>query len=186
VTSFDIEKSGVGFMFAAQDKRRNPALADLLKALGTADYRASSGSGEMLEKVAAGELLLGYNIMGAYALVRGKKDLPNLGVVLPRDYTMVLSRVIFISKDAPHPNAARLWLDYTLSRRGQKVIADALELYAIRADVDAEHTAARLAQQLGAHARPIPLSPEITETLEPKAHQRFIDDWKSAIAAGRP
>jgi iron(III) transport system substrate-binding protein len=187
VTAFDIDKSGVGFMFAAQDLRLQPAgTRELLKTFGAADYRPSPGTGEMLEKVASGEYLLGYNIMGAYALVRAKKDLPNLGVVLPRDYTLVLSRVAFINRDAPHPNAARLWLDYLLSKRGQKVLADALELYAIRDDVDAEHTAASLAKQLAGHARPIPIGPEITQDLQPARHGQVIATWKSAADAARP
>ena len=184
VTAFDIEKSGVGFMFAVQDRLHNAGLNDLLAALGAADYRASSGSGAMLEKVSSGEYLLGYNIMGAYAMVRAKKE-PSLGVVLPSDYTLVLSRVLFISKRARNPNAARLWVDYMLSARGQKVIGDSLELFAIRRDVDAEYTAAKLARDLGSAARPIALSAATAAYLDPKKHADFNDEWKVAIAAGR-
>ena len=57
---------------------------------------------------------MGYNVLGSYALVRSKKD-PNLGVALPKDYTLVLSRVMFIGKSAKNPNAAKLWVDYILS-----------------------------------------------------------------------
>src|SRR5205823_8298040 len=128
---------------------------DLLNALGAAHLRASPGTGDMLTKVASGEYLLGYNVMGAYAMVRGKKDLPSLGVVLPRDYTLVLSRVMFISKHAKHPNAAKLWADYVLSRRGQKIIGDAIELFAVRDDVDTRYGAATLRERIGSAARPI-------------------------------
>ena len=103
----------------------------------------------MLEKVSSGEHLLGYNVLGSYALVRAKKD-PALGVVLPKDYTLVLSRVMFIGKQAKNPNAAKLWVDYILSQRGQKLIGSDVELFAIRNDVDAEYTAASLTKQLGA------------------------------------
>ena len=102
----------------------------------------------MLEKVSSGEHLLGYNVLGSYALVRAKKD-PNLGVVLPKDYTLVLSRVMFIGKRAKNPNAAKVWTDYMLSQRGQKMIGSDVELFAIRTDVDAEYTAASLNKQLG-------------------------------------
>ena len=184
VTAFDIEKSGVGFMFAVQDRAQYAGMGELLKAFGAAEYRASGGTGTMLEKVTSGEYLLGYNIMGAYALVRSKKE-PSLGVVLPSDYTLVLSRVLFISKHARNPNAAKLWVDYMLSPRGQKVIGDSLELFTIRADVDAEYTAAKLARDIGPNARPIPLSAAVTTYLDSKKHAEFVDDWKSAIAAGR-
>jgi iron(III) transport system substrate-binding protein len=184
VTAFDIEKSGVGFMFAVQDRAQYAGMKDFLGALGAAEYRASPGTGAMLEKVTSGEYLLGYNIMGAYALVRSKKE-PSLGVVLPSDYTLVLSRVAFIGKRARNPNAARLWVDYMLSPRGQKVIGDSLELFTIRTDVDAEYTAAKLARDIGPNARPIPLDASVTTYLDPKKHAEFVADWNSAIAAGR-
>ena len=184
VTTFDIEKSGVGFMFAAQDSEHYAGIGALLKAMGGAGVHASAGTGEMLTKIAAGQYLLGYNVMGAYAMVRSKKDLPSLGVVLPKDYTLVLSRVMFISRNAKHPHAARLWLDYVLSQRGQKVIGDALELFAVRDDVQARYSAAGLAQQMGRAARPIPLSAAITQTLKPGARDELIRQWKSSIAEG--
>jgi iron(III) transport system substrate-binding protein len=185
VTMFDIEKSGVGFMFAAQDLRQQPAATgELLAALGAAAVVPSPGTGEMLTGVASGRFLLGYNIMGAYAQARSRKDLPGLGVVVPRDYTQILSRVMFISARAPHPNAARLWADYLLSPRGQKIIGDALELYTVRADVDAAYSAGQLAAQLGAAARPIPLGAALTEALQPARHDALVAHWKAAIAAG--
>ena len=184
VTTFDIEKSGVGFMFAVQDQKLHPEMDTLLRAFGAADFRASPGTGTMLTKVASGEYLLGYNMMGAYAMVRAKKDLPGLGVVIPTDYTQVLSRVMFISKHARSPNAAKLWTDYVLSARGQKVIGDSLELFAIRNDVDAEYTAAKLSVQIGRNAKPIPLSAEITLPLEATAHRTFLTNYKAAVAAG--
>jgi iron(III) transport system substrate-binding protein len=182
VATFDIAKSGVGYLFAAQDARQSTQLPLLLRALGQARVQESGGTGEMLSKVNAGEYLLGYNIMGAYALVRSRKDLPDLGVVLPRDYTLVLSRVMFISKHARHPNAARLWADYLLSQRGQKILGDAIELYAVRDDVDAEYTAAKLAQRIGKAARPIPIDPRIADDLEPARQRDFIARWKAALA----
>lgn len=185
VASFDIEKSGVGYMFAAQDRKRFAGLDGVLKEFGRLDYQPSGGTGIMLQKVASGEYLLGYNIMGAYALIRGKKDLPDLGVVFPKDYTLVLSRIMFISKHAKHPNAARLWTDYVLSKRGQKVIGDALELYAVRDDVDAKYTARELTRTLGKSAKPIPLGSSIVEDLAPEKQTAFIRHWKETVAAGK-
>ena len=93
-----------------------------------------------MERVTSGEHTIAYGIFGSYALTRSKKD-PNLGIVLPSDYTMVTSRVAFIAKQAKNPNAAKLFLDYLLSQRGQSVIASRADLYAIRSDVPGETTA---------------------------------------------
>ena len=95
----------------------------------------------MIERIASGEHLLGYNLIGSYVLQR--KD-PNLAMVMPKDYTLAFSRVAFINKDAPHPNAAKAFLDYLLSKRGQEVMAQQALLYAIRSDVQGEATASAL------------------------------------------
>ncbi|HJU21703.1 MAG TPA: ABC transporter substrate-binding protein [Casimicrobiaceae bacterium] len=185
VTTYDIEKSGVGFMFVVQDTKYFPGMKDLEKGFGATNYRVYASTGNMLEKVSSGEHLLGYNVLGSYALVRAKKD-PNLGVVLPKDYTLVLSRVMFIGKDAKNPNAAKVWTDYILSQRGQKMIGSDVELFAIRNDVNAEYTAASLDKELGPNVvKPIPVSSEIVTYLDPKKRLEFLSEWKKNLAAGK-
>ena len=183
VTTYDIEKSGVGFMFVVQDTKYFPGMKDLERAFGATSYKVYSSTGNMLEKVSSGEHLLGYNVLGSYALVRAKKD-PNLGVVLPKDFTLVLSRVMFIGKKAQHPNAAKLWTDYVLSQRGQKMIGSDVELFAVRDDIEAEYTAAKLNKQLGGVVKPIPVAAEITEYLDSKKRLEFLAQWKATVAAG--
>src|SRR5689334_14273018 len=182
VTTYDIEKSGVGFMFAVQDAKYFAGMKDLEKGFGATNYKVYSSTGNMLEKVSSGEHLLGYNVLGSYALVRAKKD-QNLGVVLPKDYTLVLSRVLFIGKAAKNPNAAKLWTDYILSPRGQKLIGSDVELFSIRNDVDAEYTAASLNKQLGSNVKPIPDSSEIVTYLDPKKRLEFLGAWKATLAS---
>lgn len=182
VTGFDIVKSGVGYMFLAQDRIANPQLDRLLRAMGSVGFNPSGGTGEMLTAISKGDILLGYNMMGAYALSRGKRDLPNLGVVFPKDYTLVLSRVAFVGKRAAHPNAARLWLDYLLSKRGQTILGNALELYPIRTDVEADYTAAKLRATLGNSLRPIPLDMSLARQLAPTERDRILAQWAAALA----
>ena len=185
VTTYDIEKSGVGFMFVVQDTKDFAGMKDLERGFGATNYRVYASTGNMLEKVSSGEHLLGYNVLGSYALVRAKKD-PALGVVLPKDYTLVLSRVLFIGKQAKNPNAAKLWVDYILSPRGQKLIGGDVELFSIRSDVDAEYTAASLSKQLGPNViKPIPVSSEIVSYLDPKKRLEFLNNWKAALAAAK-
>ena len=183
VTGFDLRKSGVGFMFAVQDQAHYPQLNTLLSAFGRADFQPSGGTGDMLTGINQGKYLLGYNMMGAYAQSRSRKDLPNLGVVYPKDFTLALSRVAFVNRAAAHPNAARLWLNYMLSARGQKVLGDAMELYPIRDDVVASYTASGLRREVGASLRPIPIDMRLTDTLEPTRHSALLAAWSAAIGA---
>ncbi len=183
VTSYDIEKSGVGFLLITQDARINPAFWDLAKAVGNAGPRFQSATGTMMERVGSGENLLGFNLIGSYALLRAKKD-PGLGIVMPKDYTLVMSRIMFISKSAQNPNAARLWLDYILSKRGQTVIANQAELGSIRADVEGELTASGLARTLGSALKPIQVGPGLLTYLDQAKRLEFIKQWQQT-GAGR-
>src|SRR5450830_1648243 len=178
VTTYDIEKSGVGFMFMAQDAKENPQFMGLLNSFGTAKVRVQSSTGTMMERISSGENLIGYNVLGSYALVRAKTD-PSIGVVLPKDYTLILSRVQFINKNAKNVNASKLWLDYMLSHRGQTIIANDSKLFAIRADVTGETTSADLIKQIGAsNVKPIPVHPIILQFLGPAKRMAFLKQWK--------
>jgi iron(III) transport system substrate-binding protein len=180
VTSYDIEKSGVGFLLITQDSQTNTAFWDFAKALGAASPRFQSSSGTMMERISSGENLIGYNILGSYALLRAKKD-PGIGVVYPKDYTLVMSRIMFINKTAAHPNAAKLWLDYLLSQRGQTIVANQSELGSIRADVQGELTAAGLSKTLGGSLKPIPVGPGLLTYLDQAKRLEFIKRWQQAV-----
>ena len=178
VTTYDIEKSGIGFMFITQDAKENPQFAALEQAFGVARVRVHSSTGTMMERISSGENLIGYNVLGSYALVRAKAD-PSIGVVLPKDYTLILSRVLFINKVAKNVNAGKLWIDYILSHRGQTVIANDAKLFAIRADVKGETTSADLIKQIGAaNIKPIPVHPILLQFLAPAKRMAFLKQWK--------
>jgi iron(III) transport system substrate-binding protein len=180
VVSYDPERSGVGFSYITQDLKHNKDFWNMAKALGDSGLKVYTSTGAMMEKVSSGEALLGYNIIGSYAFMKSKKD-PSIGYLYPSDYTVVMSRVIFISKKAKNPNAAKLWLDYILSARGQQVISDKADLFAIRSDIKGETTMAGLTKQLGAAAKPIPISKETIEFLDQKKRLDFLNKWQQAL-----
>ncbi|RIX46895.1 MAG: ABC transporter substrate-binding protein [Rhodocyclales bacterium GT-UBC] len=183
VNTYDPEKSGVGFMLVTQDKQVNAAgFGELLKAFGTTQVRVQASTGTMMERIASGENLIGYNLNAAYALTRAKKD-PSLGIVLPKDYTLVLSRVMFIAKNARNPNAAKLWLDFVLSKKGQEIIASKADLYAIRPDVEGETTASGLKKQLGDALRPVAINTGLLTYLDQAKRLDFLKQWNSTVKA---
>lgn len=182
VTSYDIEKSGVGFLLITQDARINPAFWDLAKAVGDAGARFQSSSGTMMERIGSGENLIGFNLIGSYALLRARKD-PGIGIVMPKDYTLIMSRIMFIGKTAQNPNAAKLWLDYILSKRGQTIIANQSELGSIRADVEGDLTAQGLAKSLGNALKPIQVGPGLLTYLDQAKRLEFIKQWQQTAAA---
>ncbi len=174
---YDAEKSGVGFLLSTQDFLNWPQFWDLAAAFGKSGAKYYTSAGAMMEKVASGEHLLAYNIFGSYALLRMKKD-PNIGMVTPKDYTLGMSRVAFIPKAARHPNAAKLFLDYLLSKRGQTLMANQSLLHAVRSDVEGQATAAALHKELGDKLKPIPVSTKLLEYLDPGKRLEVLNKWK--------
>ena len=156
----------------------------MIKALGAAGPRFQSSAGTMMERISSGENVLGFNIFASYAALRAKKD-PSIGIVYPKDYTLVMSRVMFASKSAKNPNAAKLWLDYILSKRGQTIVANQSELGSIRADVDGEMTAAGLAKTLGTSVKPIPVSDELLGYLDQTKRLAFLKQWQTTIKGAK-
>jgi iron(III) transport system substrate-binding protein len=178
VTAYDPERSGVGFLFCNEDIKNFPAAWDLFKAMGKTGAKFYTSAGAMMERVASGEHTIAYGIFGSYALARSRKD-PNVGIVLPSDYTMVTSRVAFISKHAKSPNAAKLFLDYMLSKRGQEVVAKA-DLYTLRDDIEGEATVKAVTKAIGDRARPVPIDQTLLETLDQTKRLAFLSKWQKA------
>jgi iron(III) transport system substrate-binding protein len=57
--------------------------------------------------------------------------------IWPTDGVPVMLGPVAILRGAPHPNAARLFMDFALSAEGQKSLRDLLGGYSVRADVPA-------------------------------------------------
>ena len=185
VASYDIAKSGLGFFLATQDVAVSPDFWTLAKALGDSRPHLELTTAEMVRQVVAGKALVGYNVLGGYAIALAKSN-PKLGYVLPRDYTLVASRVLLASGKAAHPNAAKLWIDYLLSKRGQTVLAEKAHLYSIREDVEGENTAASLRQTLGTSERPITVGPALIGYLNNRNYRDFIVQWQQAMGTRSP
>ncbi len=182
ITTYDIEKAGVGFLYLTHDVQVNPTLTwDLVKAMAGAGVRLQSSSSTMMERISSGEQLMGYNMILSYAHARAKKD-NNIGYALFKDHQLVMSRVAFIAKGAKNPNAAKLWLDYLLSKKGQTTLSTGSELYAVRPDVTGEMTAATVQKEVGAAIKPITVDQNLLTYLDQGKRLDFIKTWRSYVA----
>jgi iron(III) transport system substrate-binding protein len=169
------ERSGAGFLYITQDLQVTRDNWRLVRAMGRAHVQLYSSTSAMLERVSTGEHLLAYNMIGPYALEREARD-PAIGVVLPSDYTLVASRIALIPADARHPAAAKLFLDYLLSQRGQGFLAHK-HMTPVRSDVDAPPGTHIDAPNM----RAIRVGPELLANLDQIKRLRFLKDWRSAL-----
>ncbi len=181
VVTYDLENSGLGFLLATQDAKTADLLWDVARALGKARAREVPTTAAMLQSLASGESLLAYNVLGAYAQAK-MREAPSIGFVYPQDYTLVGTRIAFISRRAAHPDAARLWLDHLLSKRGQSVLAKQSGLFAVRRDAQLEPPAGSSTPESAVRPRPIAIGPSLMAYLDRHKRQDFLQQWKRALA----
>ena len=103
IGTYDIARSAVGYLFLMRDMEHFADLWTLVRAMGKAGVQVFPTSQDVIERVNAGTLLLGYNVLGSYAADQALR-LPDLGLVLPRDYVVVVSRVALVPAAAASPD----------------------------------------------------------------------------------
>lgn len=183
VVTYNIERSALGFLLATQDERASGDFWPLINALGGVGAHLVPTTEAILTRIAKADALIGYDAIGSYAFIESKKD-PALGYVYPGDHTLVITRVMLIGQKAASPNAAKLWVDYLLSKRGQTVLANRANLFSLRTDVDGANSAAALTKTLGQSARPIPLGPDLlAASSNPTKRLAFLRQWQQAITS---
>jgi len=180
ITTYDVEKSGVGFMLANQDAKFDPQYLELVKAMGARGANMQSSTGTMMERVSSGENLFGYNILGSYALTRAKKD-PSIGIAFTTDYNLVLSRLVFLAKNAKNPNAGKLWVDYLLSKRGQTITSEQAELFSVRTDMTGKDSGVAFAKELGSAVKPIAVNNDLLAGLDQTKRLEFLKQWQTTL-----
>jgi iron(III) transport system substrate-binding protein len=182
LTTYDPEKSGFAFLLLTHDERYFPQFWDLAAAFGHGIGRLYPSSGTMIERITSGEHWLGYNVIGSYVVLRQRKD-PDLGLIYPDDYVLVMSRVAIITKGARRPNAAKLWIDYLLSTRAQSIMANQATLFSLRADVEGPHSAAALTRELGDRLKPIGIDMKLLDALVPAKRLAALRRWQASARA---
>jgi iron(III) transport system substrate-binding protein len=180
LTSYDPAHSGIGFLVMTQDARTDPLFWQKVRTYGNTGIKLYMHTSDMLDHVRTGDHLIAFNVLGSYAARTAARD-KQLAVVYPKDYTLVISRIAIIPRTAPHPNAAKLFIDYLLSRRGQRVVASNSSMFSIRPGINGDSTATALSNALGTTARPIPVSPSILLYQDKAKRSAFLREWEQAL-----
>jgi len=176
VGTYDPAIAEVGYQFLREDFAATQDTRALLQAMAATRPRFFPGTDPMLDAISTGELAIGYNLVGSYALQRAARD-PAIGVVLLTDYTLVTQRIALITREARHPASAKLFLDFLLSPAGQRALA-AQHFPPIRTDVRALRTPP-------GQARTLQVGPQLLVHLDRLTRQRMLADWRAIFAQGR-
>ena len=185
IATYDPERSGLGFLLATQDSKQSQSIWHLASRFGVSGVKLYSNTAAILDRIASGQFLIGYNLVGSYALARAAAN-PDIGIILPSDYTLVTSRIAFIPKNAQNTAAARAFMDFLLSVSGQEIIATESRLYSIHPRVTGDVTAAALRARPDANLRPIRIGPGLLVFLDQVKRQKFLRDWHRALGGRLP
>ena len=176
VGTYDIARSSTGFLFFTQDLEINHDTWSLVRSLGRTRPVLDVFGHDILARVSSGQQLIAYNMMSSYALERRALD-PWVEVVFPEDYTLVMSRIAFISKEARNPSAAKLFLDFLLSSEGQALFAQRY-MAPVRLGTAPSSPHANPQSQRAIH-----VGPALLANLDRLKYARLIAQWRKTLSA---
>jgi iron(III) transport system substrate-binding protein len=182
VATYDLRQSGVGYLLAFLDAEQNStAYGRLLESMSRVDTQLRCCNNSILADIEDQKIYIGYNIIGSYAYAASLRN-PKLKIVLPRDYTLVLSRATLIPQRAKHPQLAARFIDYLLSERGRRVAREKAFFFsrdaALPRGVDGPPS---LIESGVGH--PVRIGPALLATQDVAQRKRFIDDWTDVMAS---
>jgi iron(III) transport system substrate-binding protein len=179
VALYNPERSEVGMLLSSQDIRVTPDSWDLFETFGQVNAVSYGTSRQMLNHILKGDQWIGYDAIASYA-VELRKTRPELVVVYPSDYVLVMSRVAFIAAGARHPNAARLFLDFLLSREAQTILREH-GMGSIRADVGVPAEQSHLTP---VRIQAIRIGPGLLVDLDSLVRAQFLRRWPQLPLGG--
>jgi iron(III) transport system substrate-binding protein len=119
--------------------------------------------------VASGERAVAVN-GGDYTFYQSKKKGNPIEIVYPKEGVPLVVSPTAITSFAPHPNAARLFTDFTFSREIQQVLADSEGLYTGHPDVKYPADKPKLSE-----LKPLTVDPDELEKRDDEIKKRFVE-----------
>lgn len=170
IGTYDVRRSGFGYLMATQDSRNSEAFWRLMEVMGRLNARLYCCSSDMIRDVAEGRLALAYNVLGSYAEAQAV-DTPGFHIVEMSDFTNVMSRTALIPATVENEDGARAMIDFLLSYNQRPDLIAATGLPAIDSASFQSNTA----------LRPIRFGPGLLVFLDQLKRASFLRNWESSL-----
>ncbi|MCA0922741.1 ABC transporter substrate-binding protein [Pseudooceanicola nanhaiensis] len=178
VATYDIEASGLGYLLAFADSLEATTFGALLEGFARIDAVATCCSAEIIEGVAEGRYLIAYNVLGSYLQPQSTPGLnATVGVILPEDYTLFLSRAYMIPRSAEKPEAAQRLLDYLLGPEGREILRRSGLVFERDPDVQGLPESSE---------RAVEIDPTLLIARDRQRRASFIAQWRSVFGDAEP
>ncbi|MBD3785902.1 MAG: ABC transporter substrate-binding protein [Sphingomonadales bacterium] len=174
IATYDIEASGLGYLFAFADSLEATSFGAALEGFARAGAVATCCSAEIIEGVSQGRWLIAYNVLGSYAAAR---PAPEVGVIAPEDYTLILTRAYMIPRAAAAPGPAAELLDFLLGAEGQRLMA----ARGLILDPDRGNSG-----EAESTERPIRIGPALLVARDAEKRRAFIRRWRETFPRPTP
>ncbi len=167
VGTYDIRQSGLGYLFATQDARASETYWRLMEVLGALDVRLYCCSGDMIDDLASGDIVVAYNVLGSYATARVESR-DRLEIVLPSDFPTTMMRTAMVSIEAPQPSPATAFIRHLIALQS-------------RTDTDVFQLPPLNTQSNDIERATIALEPALMTFLDTLKRRRFLAEWENAV-----
>lgn len=170
IGTYDVRRSGFGYLMATQDSRNSEAFWRLMEVMGRLNARLYCCSSDMIRDVAEGRLALAYNVLGSYAAAQAA-DTPGFQIVEMSDFTNVMSRTALIPATVQNEQGAQAMIDFLLAYNQRPDLIAATGLPAIDSALFQSNTA----------LRPIRFGPGLLVFLDQLKRASFLKNWESSL-----
>ncbi|GFE66205.1 ABC transporter substrate-binding protein [Litoreibacter roseus] len=166
IGTYDVRQSGLGYLFATQDARASETYWRLMEVMGSLDVRLYCCSGDMIDDLADGTIAVAYNVLGSYAAARiESKD--TLEIILPSDFPTTMMRTAMVSRDAPNPALAEMFIRHLITRQSRP---------------NEDSLLPPLSGPLNkAERATIALEPALMTFLDGLKRRKFLAEWEDAV-----
>lgn len=170
IASYDPTQSGVGYFLISQDSQQSEGFWRLAEVMGRLNARLFCCSGQMIDELRAGRIVIAYNVVASYAARYAPED-PDLIRLALEDYTFAIVRSALVPSNAPDPQGGTLLLSWLLSDAAQVRIADSAGVALIPGT----------GPQPSVHLRPIRLDTGLLVYHDQLRQKGLLSEWNAAM-----
>ena len=165
IGTYDVRKSGLGYLFATQDARTSETFWRLMEVMGGLGTKLYCCSGDMIDDLVSGKIAVAYNVLGSYAEAR-KKESDEIEIILPADFPTNMMRTALVSNSSSRVKTSETFIRHLLNTQAEK-------------NNDKAHSLPPLFLKPGQQT--IILEPALMTYLDKLKRKTFIKEWERAI-----
>lgn len=175
IGTYDIRRSGLGYLFATQDSRHSEVYWRLTETFGLIGAKLYCCSADIISDIENGRLAVAYNVLGSYVAQKVTQGLQNTRIVKFEDFTTVMLRTALIPSNARNPKNAGHMLEFLINLNQRPEMQSKAGLPYISRARAKENSA----------AESIHLGPSLLVYLDKLKKERFFKSWASSMRLDR-